>query len=751
MFLKKLIRLASNLAQFSSSDFEAVFAPEENGDWNFARNGKIALRRKNCELVQSIFSSTVENRACPNRDLASEGYSAIINGENWKLADAFLISAKTRDGQTLALRAKSVRALPWKATYAYEARSPSSPQASEKIGELSVEYYLHSESEHPLLEITISTSAPAQITRAAIIPLVDIRETNSPSDCASHKTAAEKNALRIQRNEAELLLKSPQLEKIELFPPWQRAQKWNYKMGTGEREWREGKLFFKSEERELCAPAELTLALEKGKATLLAYGGPAEKSGTEKANSAKTMPRELRTHDEKKERLAFLSLPRKFPALSRAEKKWGKEKAAALHARLHCLLCKFEFQHGGNHNPAPSLDAGSMWFRKTWHRDQFETINANFELFHTHNSKKLRQMITKALHTQKHGIIPNFVSNGTKSETDFHALDATLIAMISAFKYLEKADDKVLKFLATENAHALIQNLEKGINLEDGQGARLNENALVFTSANWSWMDSRVSIEIHGERVLAPTRIPKDWQSEIASHPAPQARELICGPHYALAEINALWITFLTMFSNHASHSSSYHLETLLSKARLSFKKTFFPQNAAPCHIAAIRAGELRQSSELSSASICALSTCAELFSNQELEQNFSSLEKIHLYSEGKLFGALCKLPASGEIAPFLGDAEYHGAVCWPRDSPHLISLLLRLGKKELAEQVLLNALEHQQNECAIFYNNELFAPPIPSEANPSPTQTSGRPVPLKNPAQLWSQWAQPFFDYLQE
>jgi hypothetical protein len=54
--------------------------------------------------------------------------------------------------------------------------------------------------------------------------------------------------------------------------------------------------------------------------------------------------------------------------------------------------------------------------------------------------------------------------------------------------------------------------------------------------------------------------------------------------------------------------------------------------------------------------------------------------------------------------------------------------------------------LDHQQNESAVMYNSELFSLAIGK--NPAGIE-SENPLPVKNPIQLWSQWVQPYIDYL--
>ncbi len=813
---------------------EQSVAAEENADWNFARNRRITLRRPSCELVHSVFSARTGNHVAPNRDFSSEGFSAIIEGENWKIADAFPVASKAGE-KFLELRPREVQLLPWKAAHYYDAFD-----CGKKIGELEAEYYLFGESHSPLLQISFATPGNSPITSVSITPLVDIRQIHGHSEPSEHNAVTgDANSMRVSKNGVELLLKSKEWKKSDANPPGKRAQKWFYKLGTGEREWREGKLFFKGEQRELFAPGTIELELQKGKASLFAYAGIAGKIRT--AN-------ELRAYDEKKERILAYNLAKKHSAfIGAAGKKWGDAKAGALFCRTLCLLSKFELETGNDNEGL--LDAGAMWFRKVWYRDFFETTNANFELFYAHNRKQLRRAITNALHLQKNGLVPNFatfsmnnhgsqnpqaLNRATSEQTligatrgvsvmpvmkpraeargcspatepsqasaaDYHCVDATLLGLICAFNYLEKegepyvelrfndlwrkrhncgsplytspllkqgsrsecnlpynekSGDKVLRFLALGAAHNAITSLMAGILAQDGSGAKLHENGLVFCSANYSWIDSRTETKIGNTAILVPTRIPKEWVQRCLQMPETDAKARITGPHYALVEINALWLEFLEKYSRHATGEDRKNTDALLARATRSFKETFFHEGKL-CHVATVENNALLRSDEISSASLQALVIARELFSKPEFGLALEDLEKAFLYSNGKLFGMLCKIPRSGEQEAFLGDAQYHGAVAWPRDSPYLVRALLhseRENNQKRAEEVLLCALSHQQEEGAVFYNNELFAPAEPAWANPSPSQNAGesqKPIPLKNPAQLWSQWVAPYFEFL--
>ncbi|RLE68008.1 MAG: hypothetical protein DRJ34_03855, partial [Thermoprotei archaeon] len=81
------------------------------------------------------------------------------------------------------------------------------------------------------------------------------------------------------------------------------------------------------------------------------------------------------------------------------------------------------------------------------------------------------------------------------------------------------------------------------------------------------------------------------------------------------------------------------------------------------------------------------------------------------------------------------------------RDTPYLIAFLEKILKKNLIKELLINHLDHMISEATIFYENELFSSPI--GGNPSPTENSSNPVPVKNQIQYWSHWCDPYLRYI--
>ena len=121
-----------------------------------------------------------------------------------------------------------------------------------------------------------------------------------------------------------------------------------------------------------------------------------------------------------------------------------------------------------------------------------------------------------------------------------------------------------------------------------------------------------------------------------------------------------------------------------------------------------------------------------DVFSLRELE-GIAAFAKARLMRTrwGMPFGIVVK---ESEKDVYLGDAEYHEAVVWPRDTPYLIRLLRLTGDTATAEALLASNLRHQMEEGFVFYNQELFS-------------CDDDLVPVKDPVQWWSQWVDPYLE----
>jgi hypothetical protein len=98
-------------------------------------------------------------------------------------------------------------------------------------------------------------------------------------------------------------------------------------------------------------------------------------------------------------------------------------------------------------------------------------------------------------------------------------------------------------------------------------------------------------------------------------------------------------------------------------------------------------------------------------------------------------------------LEPYLGDRQYHTSVTWPRDAPYLAAVMRQLGRRDEERGLLLNHLDASVSEVIPFYVNELYG--LPLGRNPSPSgATQDQLIPLKNPAQFWSIWHDPYLEW---
>jgi glycogen debranching enzyme len=241
--------------------------------------------------------------------------------------------------------------------------------------------------------------------------------------------------------------------------------------------------------------------------------------------------------------------------------------------------------------------------------------------------------------------------------------------------------------------------------------------------------------------------------------------EALSSPRFFLPEINAQWIAALEGLvavagmleeagRGVAASAAPGDLRTLLERARSHFHGVFWNASEGFLHNVVEESLEVRDTIECEAAVTAAALLGETVFSRAELEAVWRRAEKRLLVRRrlGRdggtpaVFGLLCK---AEDQRIYYGDEQYHADVMWPRSTPYLIRLLELLGRRDLVREILLTNLDHQMCEGAIFYNQELFSRPCGN--NPAPCEaTRHDPVPVKNPIQFWSQWCDPYLDWLE-
>jgi hypothetical protein len=386
--------------------------------------------------------------------------------------------------------------------------------------------------------------------------------------------------------------------------------------------------------------------------------------------------------------------------------------------RLNSLRT-FGLELGGEWFP----EAGCWWFRKPWVRDALEGVLSNFriytELFGW--EERIRSLASMLLGALERGMtLPTILGCSD------HSADAPPL-LLSLCSKLDSATADV----AIRAAASLIETMGK--REIEPLGPPLITGGLVACTPFQSWTDSRVGEDGR------PRRLPDGW--EIGSN----EWEL---PKYCLPEVNGLWIRCLRLLKGRGEgigHPYPGVLEDSLAKMEAALRGRLWDGH---CLASILDAKTGRSDQEVTSMGIVGLAGAHYLFTNQELQSALIHARKLivnrrlrHLGNESMPFGMAITKP----ISPYLGDPEYHRSVVWPRDTPYLIEFMGRLGLGDTISELLMNTLDQTVSESALLYTSEIFG--LPVGRNPNPSEGSMNPIPLKNPAQYWSHWCDPYVD----
>jgi hypothetical protein len=478
---------------------------------------------------------------------------------------------------------------------------------------------------------------------------------------------------------------------------------WIYKLGDGFRTIRDGKVFFVRHVRRVSAPVALTskdgsisieIPLDKLKFKRIDYKARGKLEALRKELS------------------------------ERARGKIPPEVVNAIVLRVDRLL-SFGI-------PSSSIlvpEAGSMWFRKVWARDLIEGLKWNLLTYAKVLNlsdwliRLVRDLISTAYDLRGLRV---FVNKG-----DFVSGAVPQLISISA-KLYELTHDKKLVKEASKLASATCKLLRS----EEGFSGCKVRDGLVLSKANSSWMD--VLYEVEGAKW--PLRLPWSWRTKFSSEDL-----------FALVEVNALFIEGLdSLFKamRETGLKGSEKIKELRDELVEGYKKWFYVADRLPPMTVEPSTGARDWTP--SSASVAALALLKNLvYEANEISRAWEQIEEmivkrklICLGSSWEVFGIVAR---KVEERPYLGDLEYHGPVVWPRDTPYLVEVMKCLGFD--AYGVLVNNLDHMISEGAIGYVSELFS--LPVGLNPHESgERSRNPVPVKNYAQYWSHWCDPYIEY---
>ncbi|MCS7140495.1 MAG: hypothetical protein N3F04_05360 [Candidatus Nezhaarchaeota archaeon] len=373
-------------------------------------------------------------------------------------------------------------------------------------------------------------------------------------------------------------------------------------------------------------------------------------------------------------------------------------------------------------------EAGAMWFKRIWTRDLFEGLRWNL-LTYTNVlglSKWLVELIRKLM-----SIVHEFKGFKTLIHEGGYSSDAfPQLMSVIANLYSLTGERRLLK----EGSKLMLMAC-KLMRAEEGFSGCVVRDGLILCKANSSWID--VVHKVDG--IEWPVRLPLDWLDKVQ----PQGL-------FALVEVNALFIEGLDALLK-AMHAAGIKADTELHELKVElidgYRKCFYSSSGLPPLT-------MDPSSKLidktpSSAGVTAVALLKNIVYHSDLSSIWSDVERIivkrRLVSLGgswEIFGVVARRM---EEKPYLGDLEYHGPVVWPRDTPYLIEVMRAINLDP--HGVLINNLDHMVSEGAIGYSNELFS--LPVGMNPNYVgEVSLNPVPVKNYAQYWSHWCDPYIEY---
>ncbi len=670
------------------------------------------LKRPQATWSQSIFSCCFEDKVIPNRDYPYQGLHMLINGENWKFLDGIAIGIK-KEGRYLPLKASSVLLYPWKMIYRYEGEN----------FKLNVDYYLlrYEEPSESAARVLLTLQAPQDYS-IDVEPYADIRHMYEASNPEAHEGAAENGKLLISRGGKYIIIGA-----VDLTPKirqWRESVNWWYKLGSGFRELRNGEVKFKGENKQIVSLGEMEFS---------SYIIPLIITcGKSREAALKLFERASREYNanEAAEREIAAEVIRKLDLQSTS-----KEISRAIICRVLAML-SFGMYIRGVKIP----EAGDFWFRSPWFRDSFEGLFSNLvTLLLLDKQQEIKRCILLALdHLNENGQVPNRIT--PYGEVDYNSADATLLLYITAGRYLSIVRDKKLASLILRAFEATLKGYMKA-DVESVNGRPvLHENGLISIPAWHSWCDTKRWYQVEGISTLIPARLSDEMAVSLIREFGKNAENEACKPKFFFPEINAQWIKALTAIleiaklapDNARNRALRESCELLLTKAKLSFRELFWGSNLL--YNAVTIDGKRDTIAGSPALTAMALLLDLDIFSEGEIKAFMENVKRLLLiYRNGVPFGVLVK---NSTRRIYFNDNEYHEGVVWPRDTPYLIHLLQKTGEMEMIKQILISNLEHQMNECAIFYNSELFS------------VGEGRLIPVKNPVQWWSQWCDPYLNF---
>ena len=734
--------------------FRINVAAGENPDWDYARTLRVLLRRRGCAWGASVCSVVWQldgdRYVVPNRDYPYEGFFASLEGERWKFLDALAFTVK-RGEEWLLPNPESVEILPWKAHYCYSIPG----------GNLTVGYFLVGcTSEYTAAALRVcfwfKGSMPSELT---IAPLVDIRHMYEASAPDEHRTEPVPNGIIVHRRGRILMVV---VEGEGRFSPRHRVCNWLYKLDDGFREQTDQGIMFVGERRALYAPGVLT-AEPRNPLRIWVVAATSRGAALRYLRWARDNHLLIEEEDSRTADRIYQRIRRIF----RDEKR-----RLALTARI------FTLRSFGVPVPLPEggyvllPEAGAFWFASPWFRDLAVGVLANLRTYtEILEDRAFLRALAKALLRLQHprlALIPNRLPTYFEHTLllwsryfpeYYRSVDATPLCFTLLFRLARLLDDREL---AEETAKAFARLLSTLPNNspDDVNGPPvLTKEGLLLAVPSHSWIDSKIPVVHKDLRIdRAPSRIPSTWVPELFKRVGRQKEELereLFRPKYLMVEVNAHWLVALQEALNTIETFNSFpdpdpsYLKELYTRASQAFTRTFWSDQHQTLFLTVYHDGSLTDPTFGSPAVEAAAVVPQGVLSDQQLRTILEKAQQRTVFRRLTTVGkgrAPLGLPVRDvEPRPYLGDSEYHGPVVWLRDTYFLALLAHRLNERELLRRILTAVLDHQEGEGAVHFCAELFSLPVGRNPSPCPPHAEN-PVPVKNPAQYWSHWCDPFF-----
>lgn len=748
----------------------------------------------------------------PNRDFPYEGLLVYLDGEHWKFIDCIAVAIRSDKGVYLPFvqdtSTPSVRVNPWNVTYNYRCTIPG---AGRKAADLpfSVSYRLHSICSPELITGSVEIAFPhglflgRQRLIPTIIPFLDIRHMYGSTDLDHYHVQINGNndhqvaSVTGYNRNVTFHFRSG---KIEQFASPETLH-WYYKLGVGQR----------TESFDLATSRWVTMFAGEEKAVTAFFCYRPLFNNSDKRLvfffecRLDTGQRVESLADF--EQLRLESIQKDKAQEEQVQKLFRIPGSLSLHDAILSRivgLTKFKtFVHNERSRSGWTMvpHAGAWWFHTPWYRDVFEGLLSSFKTLMTIPEEReiVKEIICFALSLQDDitGLIPTRIPEFGHQEMSYNSSDASLLCFLVAEAYLRTIWDPTFAMEVVERAMKMVTRFvrrDKITNEEvhpDGPPRLDNRTGLLLTAPHHSWIDTCNQWVQHAGHRLdhLPNRFSSKFVEALCDHlEAKQpAWSTFVSPCFFLPEVNAQWIKLLrginrildVLLSKPTSRTKPnkkllhfrVSVSAICAKAEQNYFDVFWNDKAGYLFNAVYKDGHVKDAIEcetgLTAAALLGESifkrkclqrilecTKRKLLIKRQLckEAAIGQQNKFSIGSEEggdgrhmRAFGILTKNEA---CRTFYNDGQYHSGVIWLRSTHYLVMLLRILGEKKLARDVILNILDHQMTEGAIFYNNELLS--LPFGNNPLPMElTAQNPVPVKNPIQFWSQWCDQMLEVL--